>query len=1194
MLVATSSAGCVDTVISNPIVIGGYTTSFNVSNSVCVNVPVTFTDNSTPAPNSTSWNFGDGGTGTGSPITYTFTTPGVYPVRMYNIYSACQDSTVQNITVNPSPVADFTAPVTSRCEPSLTVNFQDASSGGATTWQWDFGDGGTSTSQNPSHTYTSYGSFDVTLIITSGAGCRDTIVKSAFVQINRAQVTIPEFPARGCLPFTINPVPVITALDAITSYQWDFGDGGTSTAANPSHTYTVEGEYDVQLIITTSTGCRDTFLFQDAVRAGNKPTANFTAHPIPVCGRQTVYFTNLTVPSDEWYWDFGDGGISTAENPTYSYEDTGYFSVTLIATNFGCSDTLVRTNYTQVLPPISLFQATPDCNNRLRFSFTDQSIAPLAWEWDFGDGSPRVFTQHPTHTFPALGLYNVMLIVTNGSCRDTLTRTVQAIDENPDFTADQPIACKIADITFSATTANPGNIASYYWDFGNGTGSSTDASITQTYVNAGTYTVMLVTTDLNGCTDTLIRPNYIRINGPLADFTASNTNGCSGLVATFNDASTTDGMNAIVNWRFDFGDGTVQNFSAPPFQHTYNTVDTFTVRLWITDAAGCIDSITYSDIVIITDPVPDFSVERVTCPNAQFQFSNASIAPNSYTAFWDFGDGNTSTTISPIHSFANTGLYTIKLVITDDNGCADSITRVDWILVDEPVAAFTMNDSVSSCLPFEVRFTNQSTFFTALQWNFGPGEGSSTLTNPTHYYSSPGTFPVSLIATSPGGCQDTITRNVFVYDTAGTRIDYTPVGGCSPLRLDLEAFTNGPVETYFWDFGDGNTVTTTSSTVSHVYTSFGNYLPKLIMEDASGCIIPVSGLDTVFVIGAKAKFGLDSALFCDFGTVRFTDSTTWNDPINSYQWSFGDGNTSTDPNPVHYYAAPGLYTVTLIVNTQFGCADTLTKPQLVRVVARPDIDIAGDTVICVNSSILHSGLFNVPDTSVVTWEWNFPNGNQASVQNPPQQYYIIPGTFQVTSMAMNSTGCRDTTVQTILVNPLPVANMPPQITIQNGFPVTIPAAYSANTVAWSWSPVTGLSCSDCPTPLAEPKYTTLYQVEFTDNNGCKNSSTIEIIVQCKDANFFMPNTFTPNGDGSNDVFYPRGKGLERVKMLRIFNRWGEVVYEKRDFPVNVASFGWDGTYRGQRPKADVYVYQLEVYCENGDILRSNGNIALVL
>jgi gliding motility-associated-like protein len=172
--------------------------------------------------------------------------------------------------------------------------------------------------------------------------------------------------------------------------------------------------------------------------------------------------------------------------------------------------------------------------------------------------------------------------------------------------------------------------------------------------------------------------------------------------------------------------------------------------------------------------------------------------------------------------------------------------------------------------------------------------------------------------------------------------------------------------------------------------------------------------------------------------------------------------------------------------------------------------------------------------------------------------------------------------------------MPGQMTIQAGFPAQIPATYSAGTNNWLWTPATGLSCTTCAAPIAGPKFNTIYQVSFTDDNGCTNSDTILVIVVCKDGNLFMPNTFSPNGDGSNDVFYPRGKGLYSIRVLRVFNRWGEIVFEKRDFPVNNPAYGWNGTFKGKKPQAEVYVYQVEVFCDNGEIIKLDGNIALIL
>lgn len=1196
-LVTYSTAGCQDTAVSNTIVIGGYTTSFSGPAQVCVGENAAFTNTSAPAPASTFWSFGDGGTASTFNATHTYTAPGTYTVRLYNNFNSCIDSAIQTILVYPNPVADFTAPDTARCEPPFTVNFQDLSTGGAVSWQWDFGDGSTSTLQNPSHTYTSYGSFDVTLIITSASGCTDTLIIPDFITIRRASISMPGLQARGCIPFTFTFNPVITAVDMITSYSWDFGDGGTSTLPSPTHTYTIQGTYNVTLTITTSTGCTDDTTFVNAVRVGSNPTANFSAAPIPVCGRQPVYFTDLSIPADEWLWDFGDGSTSNLQNPVHSYNDTGYFNIRLIAFNNGCPDTLIRTNYVRVLPPIANFNFTPDCSNRLRFSFTDQSIDPLTWNWDFGDGNTSNL-QNPVHIFPSLGTYNVRLIVTNGSCADTIIHTVRAVNESPDFFAELVTACRVATIPFHATGINTANIASYNWDFGDG-GTATVAvpDVSHTYTNSGTYTVTLTTTDINGCTNTRTITNYIRINGPVAGFSVANPSGCAGRTVLFNDLSTTDGINAITNWQFDFGDGAVQNFSAPPFQHTYSSTGTFTVTLRITDAAGCMDSLTLNNLIVATDPVPGFFSEQIpSCPGAPIFFHNNSLPTSGLVYDWDFGDGGTSNVATPTYSYSAAGIYTVRLVVTDSAGCSDTLIRTGYVTIDNPRADFTMSDTVSSCTPFEVQFTNTSSYYLnhTVLWDFGPGEGTSTQINPTHFYGSPGTYQIKLRVGSYGGCLDSITKTITVYDTAGITFNYLPLGGCKPLAANFSTFSPGPMTSYFWDFGDGVTSTTTTPAVSHTYTSFGSFVPTLIMEDASGCTIPVSGFDTVLVVGADAEFGYSDTLFCDAGLVNFTDSTTFNDPITSYNWSFGDGGTSTQQHPAHQYNTPGLYTVRLIVQTQNNCRDTVTKQNLVAVVQRPRIDIGGDSVICINSSLLHSGLFTQPDTSAVTWLWSFPNGNSSTLQNPPPQTYNTAGNFTITAIATNSTGCRDTTTQGLIVNPLPVVNMPAQMTIQNGFPVTIPATYSPNTVSWNWIPSSGLSCTNCPTPAAGPKINTNYYVQFTDANGCVNSATIQVFVLCKNSNLFIPNTFSPNGDGSNDVFYPRGMGLERIKLLRIFNRWGEVVFEKSNVPVNDPAAGWNGSYKGKKPIADVYVYQAEVFCENGELIKLNGNVALIL
>jgi len=1190
-LVATSSSGCEDTSRS-VITVGGFTTSFTHTAPVCANTPVSFTNTSTPVPVSVNWNFGDGNTATTLNATHAYTVPGTYTVTLTNNYGNCSESSSQTITIYALPVAAFTSSTRIRCEPPLTVNFQDQTPG-ATAWQWDFGDGNNSTQQNPAHTYTNYGNYTVTLITTNANGCRDTLVQTDYVQIRRPVITILGLPARGCVPYTQTFSPVITTLDAVTSYQWDFGDGNTSAAANPTHTYPTQGTYTVTLTITTSSGCTETLTIPAAIRVGTNPTADFSAAPNPVCAYQPVQFTDLSVPADEWLWNFGDGTTSTLQHPSHVYTDTGYFSITLIATNNGCPATITRPNFIRVLPPIARFTATPNCANRLEFSFTDQSVGPVTWLWDFGDGTTST-QQNPVHVFPALGSYNVTLTVTNGSCSHSLSVNINTIDQTPDFTATSTTICRGNTITFNPIV-NPALTSYLIWDWGNGVQQTGPVSpIAYTYPASGTYTVSLVAVAINGCLDTVTRQNYIRVNGPVAAYAATNTAGCTGLITSFTDNSTTDGVNALRSWRWDFGDGTIQTFTAPPFQHTYTTAGDYSVKLVVTDASGCSDSITQSNIIHVTDPVPDFvSPDTLSCPNATVRFTNTSVATPGFTSAWDFGDGNSSTANSPTHTYTATGLYTVTLTITDIYGCIDRVVKNNYIRVDEPDASFTVDDSVGSCTPLRVQFTNTSTYSSSPVWNFGPGQGTSTLENPVHFYNQPGTYRVKLTVTSPGGCLDSAFINITVDDTTGSHITYTPLAGCNPTTVNLSTVTNAIVSSFFWDFGDGNTVISTGPDTTHTYNSFGNFLPKVIMQDPTGCLIPLTGADTIRIVGANVNFGFDRSLLCDSGTIVFSDSTTTSDVIDSWSWNFGDGGTSTAQNPTHTYTAPGLYDVTLTVTTQSNCTNTRTFPAAIKVVQSPSIGISGNNAICVNQSLLHSGVFLQTDTSQVSWAWTFPNGNTSTDQNPPQQTYTTAGNFVVTAVATNSSGCRDTATQNIIVHPLPTVDMPGQMTVQSGFSATIPATYSDGVNTWSWTPVTGLSCNICPTPDAGPRVTTTYTVAFSDGNNCSNTGTIIVNVICVDGNLYMPNTFSPNGDGSNDKFYPRGKGLYLVKALRIFNRWGEVVFERRDFAPNNEMYGWDGKYKGQPPQPGVYVYQVEVLCNNGETMRIDGNIALI-
>lgn len=1199
-LVVNSTFGCTDT-ITRQVDIGKVKTDFTVPGSICPKTPAVFLNASNPLPNRVSWRFSDGKTDSIRNGRNSFATTGTYTVTVINTYNICVDSLTKTVNVTAGPTLNFSTLDTVKCAPPLTANFTNTSN--ADTYTWDFGDSTTSTSANPSHTYTKFGTFDVTLIGTSANGCRDTLRRREYIRIRKPEISLPGYPKTGCIPYTTTFVPEIKSVDEITSYRWNFGDGGTATGEKPTYTYNRLGTYNVTLTITTRTGCTETYTLNEAIKVGTLPAPDFTSDVTRACANPGIQFINLTPdPKDslDYRWEFSDGSINTTRNPRHVFLDTGTITVTLTAINNGCENRITKQDYVKVLPSVSRFDYKPDCNNRNLYTFTDKSVGAQTWLWRFSDDNSTFNGPNPpAHTFPGIGTYSVSLTTTNGSCTYTLTREIRIINNTPNFTAVETAGCKPFNVRINPSSPNMGVLKSFTWNFGDGNTSNRPAQDPIGYnqfTNAGNYAITLTTIDTFGCINTITKNNYIRVNGPVAAFTSLNNSGCKGATVTFNDNTITDGTNNIVSWRWDFGDGTIKNFTAPPFQHRYDSLNFYDVTMVVRDRAGCVDSATNRDFVKLSFIKADWSVGAQSCPNAGVSFSNRTGGTNyTYTSLWNFGDGGTDNGNSPTYSYRDTGSYTVQLKVRDELGCEDSLTKANNVYIGVPKASFDANNFTTYCTPFEAKFVNKSTYYSSSFWSFGPGKGTSTQNEPNTYYTITGVYPVKLVVTSPGGCKDSVQQNMNVFNPSDGTMKYGPLVGCRPLPVSFEAFSKMR-GTFIWDFGDGNVEEDSiDNKINHVYDNLGSFVPRIILRQPEGCLVPLTGADAIEINGAKAIFRVQQRLFCDSGYLAVRDSTLHldRDAVTSYTWDYGDGTISNSYTPPpHLYSAPGNYKVTLVVRTASGCADSMTVNPI-KVVQSPLISMRGDSVICANDYVQFTGLFDRSDTSAVRWSWQFPNGNRENRQFPSIQQFKTPGSFSVTALAVNSSGCVDSARQSLVVNPIPAITLPPTITIQQGFPITMPATYSSNIATYLWTPATGLNCTDCPQPETLPKMNTMYRVAVVDSNGCRNTKNVQVLVLCKNANVFLPNTFSPNGDGSNDIFYVRGRGLDRVKSLRIFNRWGQVVFEKRDFAVNDPSAGWDGTFRGAKPQADVYVYQLEVYCENSTIIKFDGNVALI-
>jgi len=1186
-----SDLGCSGT-NTKDIVVAGKTTDFTAPANICVGQTINILNNSVPAPVSSSWTFSDGTTSSQINPVKTFLSGGTFQVKLVNNYGNCKDSVTKDVTVITSPAIDFSSDDSISCDAPFTVQFTDKSPI-ASAWSWDFGDGSTSTEQNPNHTYTNPGFYDVTLTITLAGGCSNVITKTQYIKIKPIVASISNAPAGGCAPFTFSPIPNIQSIDSIVSYSWDLGEpGAVYNTQFPTHTYNSTGTYSITLTVTTQSGCVKTITLPKGVITGTKPTADFSFTPNNTCASTPIQFTDnsLTSPGAdvEWNWDFGDGGHSNAQNPTHVFQGTGTLTVRLVVSNNGCQGFVTKS--ITVLPPVANFGYTVNCNNHVTVAFIDSSLTdiaygPITYQWDFGDGSTSS-SQSPSHSYSSLGTYNVTLNVTNGPCSYSSSKAIVLANEPANFSISKNPVCKNETFTLNAISGNPANIKNYTWTIGATTLTSTNGIIDHSFDTYGSYDVTLTVEDINGCTNSKTIANYVTVNGPVAKF-SSDPGNCINKQVDFTDSSVTNGV-PITEWTWDFGDGSQQTFTSPPFSHAYSQTGSYSVSLTVKNTANCTDKFSINNGILITSPIAGFKADTLYCPLAPLQFVDTSTGLQlSYN--WDFGDGGNSTLQNPTHSYASgNNSYTIKLVITDTVGCRDSAIKTNYVNIRPPTAAFDIVDSSGICLPLLTNFVFKGSDYASFYWDFGDGT-STTAQSPSHFYNDYGTFTPTLFLTGPGGCTDSAVATVNVYDArASTHIDFNPASACNSLTVNF-AVTAPPGFKYDFDFDDGSSDSSGQANLTHLYPAPGNFAPALTITDEFGCQSRIPS-GAIHVYGAIPLFGKDKKEFCDTGLVTFKNFTLSNDPIVSTIWNFDDGSSSTDVQPSHFFGSPGLYSVELTVTTQNQC--TSSYADTIRVYKTPVLSITGKDTICINSSEEFEGVLTAPD-STITWQWSFGNGASSQVQNP-SVIYSSAGDFNIQLIAANKLGCSDSANHAVNVVPLPTATpVTNPITIISGGSAQLNMNYSGPIVSYNWLPPQYLDCTDCPQPTANPVRTTDYTVQVLDRHGCKNSGNITVKVVCGDQNFFIPNTFSPNGDGVNDVFYLRGSGLFRINSLMIFNRWGEIVFEKKNLSINDQLGGWDGTYKGKKAKPDVYIYQIEIVCNNGETIKYAGNVALI-
>lgn len=416
-------------------------------------------------------------------------------------------------------------------------------------------------------------------------------------------------------------------------------------------------------------------------------------------------------------------------------------------------------------------------------------------------------------------------------------------------------------------------------------------------------------------------------------------------------------------------------------------------------------------------------------------------------------------------------------------------------------------------------------------------------------------------------------------------------GDCINLVDNSIDGSAGPITSWSWSVNPAAgapAITNIQNPTNQCFNTAGTYDVTLTVSDGTDSddtTITITVNNCASII--EASFTPSQTTICENDCITFTDGSTTTDPggITAWNWTFTGGTPGTgsgqNPGSVCYTTA-GTYNVTLSVQDGAGGTDDTTIAITVTACAQPVAGITPPSVICEGQCV---DFLDASTGGATSWEWSFTGAsvNTSTDQNPTNICYPIAGTYDVTLIVSNSNGADTITIQ-VVVNALPVVNAGPDVTINVGEVTTlVPSGPPGNYV---WTPNTGLSCDVCLNPNASPLVTTEYLLTVTDANGCSGWSTVTVFVNVEEG-IGVPNAFSPNGDGFNDVLYVKGNGIESM-IFTVYNRYGQQVFTSNDQTV-----GWDGTFNGKKLNPGVFVYVVSYNFFGGERQELKGNVTLV-
>jgi len=791
----------------------------------------------------------------------------------------------------------------------------------------------------------------------------------------------------------------------------------------------------------------------------------------------------------------------------------------------------------------------------------------LSTTWN-GPGMVNNTSQCVTLSTP--GIYTCQTVLVPGCPGPDFTYTLSNFPQpNVSFSQVSVNACT-PQYTFNNTSSvSIGSLSTYTWSSGSLTGNS--QNFVRNFGAVGTHTVGLSVTTDKGCISGSVQTVTV-FPFPAAAFSVSPV--CQGLtVMPVNTSSVSIGN--ILNYTWNNGNGTFSNLSNPTFLYPQN--GNYVITLSVTSNQNCSASFSTS---LVIHPLPQvFFTAGDVCQGTNSIFSNNTALSSGFinTWSWDYGNSQGINGVqNPSYQYPSAGNYTVTLTATSNKNCTASYSRAVKVF-SNPVVTFAAK---SVCLGEATTFTNNSSIASPEQlasYNWVLGNGSSSaFINPSVTYSAGGSYPVKLTVTSGNNCSSSLTLPVTVHHLP--QVSFIPTSACKDQATQFtnqSTIVSGAIAKSRWDFeNDGTWDDTTNMNPVRTYPNHGNYACRLEVESNFQCKSAKTKNVTVHA-NPVADFNSRAVCLGDITTFE-NQSTSVDGVITSYQWDFNGDNIidNISKNASVTYSANGTYLVKLEVQTQFGCTNVKSRSGYINAMPSPGF-ISKNAKGCPQLNVRFQNNSTIAGGSIVSYLWNFGDGLTDQSQNPVHAYQV--GTYNVSLKVVSDSGCIAEIKQPafVTVYPLPVAGFAvnPEELDENEPMVHVKSnAVNATFTSFYLNDGTKVIANQFDHSFKNIDQTKPMIVQIVKNEyGCADT-TFQVLKVKPAFVIYIPNTFTPNGDGVNDDFQAKGVGIVRFNM-QIFDRWGHVLFESNDI-----NNPWDGRARGSAEPImqDVYVWKATV------------------